>query len=431
MSSYLLCSSPIHGHIVPMLAIARYLVSCGHQVSLLSGSRFHEAIAQTGASPLSLDGRADYDDRTYIEELPERHQHKGIGKIRYDVETVFVLPLPDQYRALQRALTTIQPDIVVGETAFMGLLALLRTSPAHRPPVATVGVLPLAQMSRDAAPFGLGLAPLANPLGRWRNRLLNSLVQQLIFRSTQAQANQLLGELGAPALDVFLFDYASRGPDLFLQLCAAEFEYPRSDLSANLRFVGPVLPAASAHAEVPPWWGELEAADCPVVHVTQGTIDNKDMGRLIRPALDALAGHKLLLVVSTGGRPLAELGPLPANVRAAEFLPYDRLMPLTDLFITNAGYGGVQFALSHGVPIIAAGDSEDKVEVCARVAWSGVGLNLKSGTPTVAAIARAVEQVLAEPAYRTRARALATAIRSHDTLQEIERELEQLIASRV
>jgi UDP:flavonoid glycosyltransferase YjiC (YdhE family) len=60
-----------------------------------------------------------------------------------------------------------------------------------------------------------------------------------------------------------------------------------------------------------------------------------------------------------------------------------------------------------------------------------VGLNLKSGTPTVAAIARAVEQVLAEPAYRTRARTLATAIRSHDTLQEIERELEQLIASRV
>ena len=135
-------------------------------------------------------------------------------------------------------------------------------------------------------------------------------------------------------------------------------------------------------------------------------------------------------MVATGSRPIAELGPLPENVRAAEFLPYDRLMPLTDLFITNAGYGGTQFALSHGVPIIAAGDTEDKAEVSARVAWSGAGLNLKTGAPTPAAIAAAVDRVLAEPAYRERAQSLAAAIRSQNALASIEGELEQLIASR-
>lgn len=39
----------------------------------------------------------------------------------------------------------------------------------------------------------------------------------------------------------------------------------------------------------------------PVVHVTQGTIANKDFGQLIAPTLRALADEDVLVVVSTGG----------------------------------------------------------------------------------------------------------------------------------
>lgn len=39
---------------------------------------------------------------------------------------------------------------------------------------------------------------------------------------------------------------------------------------------------------------------------------------------------------------------------------------------TNGGYGGVQYALRYGVPIVATGGKEDKPQVGARVAWSGV-----------------------------------------------------------
>ena len=35
--------------------------------------------------------------------------------------------------------------------------------------------------------------------------------------------------------------------------------------------------------------------------------------------------------------------------------------------LTNGGYGGVQYALAHGVPLVVAGDTEDKPEVAARV----------------------------------------------------------------
>ncbi len=120
---------------------------------------------------------------------------------------------------------------------------------------------------------------------------------------------------------------------------------------------------------LPAWWNELDGSR-PVVHVTQGTVANKDYDELIAPAMAGLAGEDLLVVVSTGGRPVATLPhPLPAKVRAAEYLPYDRLLPLTDAFINNGGYGGVHYAMEHGVPLVVAGLTEDKVEVSARVAW--------------------------------------------------------------
>ena len=50
--------------------------------------------------------------------------------------------------------------------------------------------------------------------------------------------------------------------------------------------------------------------------------------------------------------------------------------------ITNSGYGGIQQALAYGVMLIAAGKTEDKAENGARIAWSGVGIDLKTDSPT-------------------------------------------------
>lgn len=422
MSTYLLCASPIQGHVAPMIAIARDLVARGHDVTVLTGSRFRDAVLATGADHRPLTGIADYDDRRMHDLLPDRDRHHGIAKLEYDVQTIFVRPVPDQYRAVEAAIAAIGPDAILAEGAFAGIVPLLLDDPATRPPVVGVGVVPLMQQSVDTAPAGFGLAPRPGALGRLRNRVLNALVTKVVFRRTQALAEQITRDLGRPALDTFVFDSA-RKCDRYLQLSPAEFEYPRSDLSPNVRFVGTVLPPAPAASDLPAWWDELDG-DRPVVHVTQGTIDNADFDRLVRPTLDALADRDVLVVVATGGRPVEELGELPGNARAAEFLPYDRLLSKTDVFVTNAGFGGTQYALSHGVPIVAAGDTEDKPEVAMRVEWSGVGVNLRTGTPSAQAVARAVDEVLADRTYRDRARAMAARIRDYDTFDLIEAELE-------
>ena len=193
-------------------------------------------------------------------------------------------------------------------------------------------------------------------------------------------------------------------------------------MAENVRFVGSVLPEAPVSGARPAWWPDLDDGR-PVVHVSQGTIFNRDFDQLVRPTLDALADRDVLVVVATGGRPLADLGPLPANARAAEFLPYGRLFPKTHVFVTNAGFGGVQFALSHGVPIVAAGEGADKPDVAMRVLGSGVGVNLRTGAPTPDAIGAAVHRVLDEPGFRMRAGEIAARNAELHAFDAIEQEL--------
>jgi UDP:flavonoid glycosyltransferase YjiC (YdhE family) len=82
--------------------------------------------------------------------------------------------------------------------------------------------------------------------------------------------------------------------------------------------------------------------------------------------------------------------------------------------VTNGGYGGVQQALAAGVPLVVAGAGEDKAEIGARVGWSGVGLNLRTGDPSAEQVREAVCRVRAQPSFRVRAQALAAEYAAHD-----------------
>jgi len=422
MASYLVCSTPVHGHVSPMLAAAAHLVARGHRVTVLTGSRFADRVAAIGAGFRAFSGLADYDDRDTPSHLPDRDRYRGLAQAQYDIQTIFVKPIPDQYRAVREAIEAERPDAILVDGAFGGVGPLL-FGEAPRPPILALGVTPLTQSSRDVAPAGTALPPSSTPLGRLRNRLLGLLARRVLFRRTQRLGERIFAELGVE-LDHFVMDISS-AYDRFLQLCVPGFEYPRSDLAPNTAFVGPIPPLV-AETPLPEWWWDLDGTR-PVVHVTQGTIDNHDLDRLIRPTLRALEDLDVLVVVTLGGRDPDALGELPANARAAAYLPYERLLPLTSVYVTNGGYGGVQHALREGVPIIVAGDTEDKPEVAARVAWSGVGVDLRTGTPSPEALRDAVQCVLAEASYRDAARRMAASIAGYDTLALIEAELEARI----
>jgi UDP:flavonoid glycosyltransferase YjiC (YdhE family) len=221
--------------------------------------------------------------------------------------------------------------------------------------------------------------------------------------SVQRELDAALARYGIPRKRLDYFNHAGQF-DLTFQLAPAEFEYPRREQPSTVRFVGPLPPEPSPTA-LPDWWPEL--AQGVVIHVTQGTVDN-DPRKLIAPAIRSLAGTPATVVVATGGTSTQAVrdavgGPLPANVRLAAYLPYDQLLPLTAVVVSNGGHGGVQHALRHAVPLVIAGDTEDKPEVAARVRRCGAGIQLRTGTPSPRRIRSAVQRVLHDPTYRRNA----------------------------
>lgn len=419
MSSIIIAAVPIHGHVTPLLTVARHLVARGDHVRFLTGARFASVVEATGAHHVPLPAEADFDDRQdWNQTFPERASLKGSRAIAHDIEHVFVRPGRAQHDAVMALHGDRPADALLTDPAFAGGALILGLPRDARPPVVVCGVLPLMIGSRDTAPYGMGLRPMRGPAGRLRNRLLHEVAARTVFPRAERVARAASTELFGHPLPFPTLDWP-RHAEAIAQFTVPEFEYPRSDAPAGLHFVGPIS-ASGSQAPLPSWWDELDGSR-PVVHVTQGTIANRDYAQTIGPALQALADDDVLVVVATGGRPVDTLPPLPANARAAEYLPYDELLPRTDVFVTNGGYGGIQYALRYGVPVVTTSGHEDKPEVAARVAWSGVGRRINTERPTPAAVRHAVRSVLGEPGYRARARAIAAGMSRVDGMAGLTR----------
>jgi UDP:flavonoid glycosyltransferase YjiC (YdhE family) len=97
------------------------------------------------------------------------------------------------------------------------------------------------------------------------------------------------------------------------------------------------------------------------------------------------------------------------------------------VLVTNGGYGSVNQAMSFGIPLVTAGLTEDKADVNARVAWSGVGINLATNEPTEEALREAVRTVLDRPAHRQRAARMAAEFARINTRSEILRIIGQAV----
>jgi MGT family glycosyltransferase len=427
VADILIAACPPIGHVDPLLTVARGLVARGDRVTFLTSERHAPKILAAGGLPAPLPAEADYDDSSLDADLPGRVDTSGIKRVNFDVTHIFVKRLPAQSAALATLSSENTFDAIIADSVFLGFLPMVLDAGYVRPPVLTYTTIPLFLTSRDTAPGGTGILPMSGFLGRLRNRVLNTVAHRVLLRPSHAAADAVLAKMGSPKLPVFVLDSAVLADRLIVPT-VEEFEYPRSDLPGNVRFVGPVTPAPADHFDAPAWWSELDG-DRPVVHVTQGTIDNADLSRLVEPTISALADEDVVVVVTTGGRDVSQIRmPLPDNTFVAEYIPHDVLLPRVDVMVTNGGYGAVQRALMTGVPLVVAGNTEDKPEVAARVEWIGAGVNLRTGTPSAAAVRGAVRTILGDPGYRRAAEHLQSVYARRDGVAEIASLVDEVIA---
>ena len=398
MSRFLVATYPSPGHIAPAGAVVAALTGRGHEVRWYTGRRFADAVAESGARLCAMPEPLDWDYEELNSAFPGRTRVKGLRQGVFDLTEIFVRPLRQHLPALKALLVEEPADVFVSHTVFYGGDWLHEMG---GPPNATIGDTCLPHPSRDAAPYGMGLAPRSGWLGHLRNRALNAIGPATVLRPVAKAAQEVRAGLGLPDVRIRSLGLSRY---LHIQLCPPGFEYPRSDLPPQIHFVGTPVPPKPAGLEQPSWWPRLSESR-PVVLVTQGTIATEPAD-LLAPCLEGLAGKDVFVVATTGGADPAVLGVLPPNAVAERFVPYSALLPHVDVMVSNGGFGSVQLAIAHGIPMVVAGTTEDKKEVTAHVGWSGVGINLRTNHPSPRALAQAVERVLNEPKFQERTAAL-------------------------
>jgi MGT family glycosyltransferase len=415
----LIVSTPATGHLNPLLPIGRSLMEEGHEVVFLTGSALRQRVEDIGAKFLAFPSEADLDLRDHDAVVPElKNIAPGPEWLRVAVERIFVETIPAQHAGMRRVLRDFAADIIVADDMMFGVVPMLRASRSERPPIVLCGTSILHWRRDDGAPLFLGLPPANNEAQRDEYAAIARDYDRIVNQPLALRLSNILKELGVEPLSTGMYESVVELADAYMQLSVPGFEYPR-DVPATVHFVGtpPIMPN---QVPLPSWAPDLDGSR-KVVLVSQGTVANHDFGLLVRPTLEALAKEPDLLVVATaGGRPVDAIpGSIPDNARVASYLPFEWILPKTDVFVTNGGYGSVNQALSFGIPIVTAGLTEDKADVNARIAWSGVGINLATNEPTPRALGEAVRTVLARPTYRVRAAAIAGEFAKLDTRAEM------------
>jgi len=429
MASILIATTPASGHVNPMTVFAQELVNRGHQVWWYTGKVFQKKIELLGAKYQSMHQAYDFSGMSREEAFPQTEGLEGISNLIENMKSIFIEQAPKQMKDILSILEEFSPDLLVGDDMCYGLGFVHEKTGI---PLVNISNSIYIYSSRDTAPIGLGLTPDNSLLGKTRNTILNYISDRIILRKLKTEIDLTRAKLDLPQINKSIFESISQPPNLYLLGTVPEFEYPRSDLYEHAHFVGALINSTVEKFNPPCWWQELES-DRPVILVTQGTIANNNLDNLIVPTVRALAKEDVLVLVTTGGTPVEniKLDSLPNNVYVEQFIPYDFLLSHVDVMITNGGYGGVQMALSNGVPVIVAGATEEKAEIAIRVDWNGVGINLKTGNPSEPKILRAVKKILQTPSYKNKTRQLQAIFQSYDAPQRAADLSEQILTKKV
>lgn len=428
------------GHTTGLLQIAEHLVTKGFELYFIAGPGYKTAVEKIGAQHVAN----AWVWEPVMAAAPPRHQTDWIMK------HVFGDSAPLAHRALKETLERVRREhptrevVILHESISGGLGPFVYGAPLPKgysslPKVITFHTSVYLATDYSIPPLGPGFPydPTPENLAHWRATY--EAMAPTMMEITEYY-NQIYKSLGAtrPVTQPF-FDFILALGDVLVLATSPSLEYPIQNKPPTLRFIGglPLRPLDPAFV-YPDWWPTITANaelhwNSPfrkkVVFVSQGTV-HCDYNELIIPTITALASRTDLIVVATLGVRGAQLdasAALPANAIVIDYLHYGAILPYADVFISNAGYGGLMHGVMNGVPLVLAGTLADKGDVSARAEYAGVAVNLRSQAPGGEAVAAAVDKVLKESAYKKRAMELKRENEELDAFGNLERIIWELV----
>jgi MGT family glycosyltransferase len=394
----LFANVPADGHFNPLTGLAVYLQGIGYEVRWYTSAMYTDKIKKLGIHHYAFKKALDVTQENVNELFPERVNMKSqVSRLNYDLKNFFILRSTEYLEDITRIYASYPFDLMIADCMFLGLPLVKHKLNV---PVLSMGIIPLAENSRDLPPPGLGMVPSYSLFGKLKQAALRVLATRVLFRKSDRLMKQILKSYNIDPGKGYLFDVLNYNTDYLLQSGTPGFEYYRSDISRNVRFVGPLLPHES-NKKRETWFDERLMSFDKVILVTQGTVE-KDIDKILVPTLEAFKESNYLVVATTGGSRTEELkARFPQrNIIIEDFIPFGDVMPYANVYITNGGYGGVMLGIQHQLPLIVAGVHEGKNEINARIGYFELGKNLGTEKPSPGQIRRAVEEVLTNPGYK-------------------------------
>jgi MGT family glycosyltransferase len=398
MKKILFATVPADGHFNPLTGLAKHLQRQGYDVRWYAATKYQRKLKEMGIPSYSFGKAIDISADDLGTAYPEREKIKStIKRLNFDLEHFFIKRAPKYFEEMKEIRKIFPFDLLIADVTFTGSIFVKELLNI---PVIGIGVLPLMESSKDLAPNGLGMLPASTQLGKLKHACLRWLVKKIVISEPNRLLQRMLEKYGIEHNNIFLFDLLSHKADLILQSGTPGFEYKRTDLSKNTRFIGPLLPYSNKQKETL-WFDERLTQYKRIVLVTQGTVE-KDPAKIIIPTLEAFKETDTLVVCTTGGSRTAELKKQYAhhNIIIEDFIPFADVMPYADVYITNGGYGGVMLGIENKLPMVVAGVHEGKNEICARIGYLGYGINLRTETPSPYQLERAVDEAIDNPIYK-------------------------------
>ena len=367
------------GHAFPAFALARELKGRGHEVLVESWDRWQDAVEGEG---LMFEPAQQYE--VFPPPGPDTPQGQVVAQAAM---------------ALGRLMEEFRPDLAVCD--------ILTRAPALAAEAAGVPVATLIPhvypvMEHGKPMYSLGLAPPRTPLGRagWRATMP---VLEMGLRQGRRELNRTREQLGLAPEDRF---HGGISRELALVATYPQLEYPRG-WPQGTHVTGPLF------FELPAEVVRIPAGDEPLVVVAPSTAQDPEC-RMLRAALQGLAGEGVRVLATTNGHEPEEPIEVPGNAVLVEWLSYSQAMAGADLVVSHGGHGTVCRALQAGAPVLVCPAAGDMSENGARVAWAGVGESLPRRLVSARGIRIAARRVMGVPKYRERAQQLALWSRQND-----------------
>jgi UDP:flavonoid glycosyltransferase YjiC (YdhE family) len=159
MARILVATAPVASHFYPVSSVVQELVKRGHTVWWYTGKAFQSKIEGIGATYKPMSAAYDFGGMSRDEAFPQLSGLRGLSALMETIKALFIEQAPKQMQDILSLLNEFPADILIAEEVGFGMGFVSEKTDI---PAATIALSIYSFSSKDTAPIGFALPPIAH-----------------------------------------------------------------------------------------------------------------------------------------------------------------------------------------------------------------------------------------------------------------------------